>query len=94
MGDSGVEILEVVIVLKSEYAERFAPTVEHLQSLGLRIESKDEGNGVVEGTLPADKLAAVRGHPCVSYARVDFEYIAEPPSGVAEPDETGHEQTD
>lgn len=92
MDHKAVEVLDVVIVLKSECAERFAPTVQQLQSLGLRVVSPDQDNGVVEGTLPADELSAVRGLPCVSYVRVDFEYIAESPSGDAKTDTTGHEQ--
>ena len=77
---SELEVLDVEVVLKGEYAGRNNEAYAQLQSHGLSILDKDEDDGVVEGTIPADRLAELQRLDCVAYVRTVLEYIAEKPA--------------
>src|SRR5665213_397326 len=75
------EVSDVVIVLKSECAaEKLPQTTDALKKLGMEIESIDEGNGVVCGTVDAGKVEEIRKWPCINYVRVESTYIADYPA--------------
>jgi hypothetical protein len=75
------EVSDIVIVLKTECAEKMDETLAALKGLGMEVEETDDANGVVEGTIDAGKLAEIRKWPCVEYVRVEFTYIADYPAG-------------
>ncbi|HET6250987.1 MAG TPA: hypothetical protein VFE47_25080 [Tepidisphaeraceae bacterium] len=81
MEHQDAEVSDITIVLKKECADKFNATVEQVKNLDMTVESTDADNGVIEGTVPADKLSHIRAWPCVEYVRVDFTYIADYPPG-------------
>ena len=81
MEHQDAEVSDVTIVLKTECAEKLAETAGTLKTMGMAVEQIDADNGVVEGTIAADKVAEIRKWPCVQYVRVEFTYIAEYPPG-------------
>lgn len=74
------ELSDITVVLKAECAEKLDDTVAELRKLEMEIDQTDADNGIVEGTVRADKLANIRSFPCVQYVRVEFTYIADYPS--------------
>ncbi|MDB5330073.1 MAG: hypothetical protein JWP03_1224 [Phycisphaerales bacterium] len=83
MEHQDAEVSDITVVLKAECAEKLDETVTALKGLGMEVEEVDDGNGVVEGTIDAGKLAAIKKWPCVEYVRVEFTYIADYPLGDA-----------
>lgn len=75
------EVSDIVVIINKECADKIDETVDALKRLEMQIENIDHENGVIEGTLVADKVAPVRKWPCVSYVRVEFTYVAEHPAG-------------
>jgi|HubBroStandDraft_1064217.scaffolds.fasta_scaffold518731_2 hypothetical protein len=78
---SGAEITEVVIVLNNAYENRMAEAVEKLKAAGMEVDSTDEENDVVNGTIESYKLDALRKLDCVNYIRTVMTYIADYPPG-------------
>jgi hypothetical protein len=70
---------EVVIILEPLDDEQMKGVVSGLQSRGLRVDSVDNDNSVVEGTIEAVRVAQVESMPSVRYVRKEFTYIAEFP---------------
>jgi hypothetical protein len=91
MPHQDAEVSDITIVLKKECAEKFYETVEQVQKLEMTVESTDADNGVIEGTILADKLGHIRAWPCVEYVRVDFTYIADSPPGGSRNQDTDDE---
>ena len=81
MEHQDAEVSDVIIVLKAECCDKLDETADELKKLGMEIEKTDADNGIVEGTLGADKVGTIRKWPCVDYVRVDFTYIADYPPG-------------
>lgn len=78
------EVSDITVVLKPECAEgKLDETVAALKKAGMAVENTDGDNGVVEGTLDAQKVAEIKGWPCVEYVRIEFTYIADYPQGDA-----------
>lgn len=75
-----VEMLDVMITLEVSAPDQIRPIVAELQKSGLKVVKTDEANGVVEGTIAADKLVAIKRTRGVRYVRSRFEYMASPPS--------------
>jgi hypothetical protein len=93
------EVSDVVVILKRECAEgKFDETVSALKNMQMAIDETDADNGMVQGTIQAEKLDVVRKWPCVEYVRVDFTYIADYPQGDTrnqdEPDDSSVDDED
>jgi hypothetical protein len=93
MEHEDAEVSDILVVLKAECAEKLGPTVDALKKLGMEVENTDADNGVIEGTLPTDKLAEIRKWECVQYVRVDFTYIADYPPGDPRNQDAAEEAT-
>jgi len=74
------EMLDLVITLDVSAPQQIPPIVAELQKAGLSVVKVDEANGVVEGTLSAEKLASLKQTRGVRHVRSRFEYMASPPS--------------
>jgi hypothetical protein len=77
--DQPLEMIDVEIVLAAECADDNAGAAATIAALGVEIESVNDDEGVVEATIPADRLLALKRLPCVAYVRTVMAYIAEPP---------------
>jgi hypothetical protein len=71
------EELDVDVVLKAEYACRNGEAVEQLRAHGLAVVGEVSPEGVIEGTIRADRLADLKRLDCVAYVRSVFPYVAE-----------------
>jgi hypothetical protein len=80
------EMLDVVITLDVSGPDEIPLIVAELQKGGLSDVKVDQANGVVEGTLAAEKHVSIRRTRGVSYVRNRFEYMASPSS--SEPKKT------
>lgn len=78
------EMIDVDVVLQADYNGRNAEAYDELQAQGLEIVDKDDDDGVVEGTLPADRLGELKKLSCVAYVRHVFTYLSETPEATAE----------
>ena len=74
------EMLDVIVTLDVSAPPEIPPVLAELKGLGLGIVKVDEQNGVVEGSIVAGKLAALRRAHRVRYVRPRFEYLAKPPA--------------
>ena len=81
MDHQDAEVSDITIVLKAECAEKLDASAAELKKLGMEIDETDADNGVIEGTIGADKVADVKKWPCVEYVRVEFTYVADYPPG-------------
>jgi hypothetical protein len=70
---------EVVIILEPLDDEQMKRVVSELQSRGLRVDSVDNDNSVVEGTIESSRLHDIESAPSVGYVRQEFTYVAEFP---------------
>jgi len=77
MAEREEEELDVDVVLKAEYASRDGEAVEQLRAHGLAVVGEVSPEGVIEGTIRADRLADLKRLDCVAYVRSVFPYIAE-----------------
>ena len=73
------EFVEVVIVLEPLDDEQTQRVVKELETRGLQVDSVDNDNSVVEGTVDAARLRDIESAPSVRYVRKEFTYIAELP---------------
>jgi len=71
------EELDVDVVLKGEYAGRNDEAVEQLRANGLNVAGEVSPEGVIEGTIRADRLSDLKRLDCVADVRSVFPYIAE-----------------
>ena len=76
MRDEREEMCDVEVVLEESYVER-ETTLDELRRHGLEVMNTDRDDGVVEGTIPADRVAELRRLPSVAYVRIVFSYLAE-----------------
>ncbi len=90
---SDAEMTDVVIVLTTAYENRIAAAVEMLTAVGMEIDSTDQDNNVVEGTIESCKLEAIRKLECINYVRTVMTYIADYPAGDPR-DKDGSEDDD
>lgn len=81
MNHHDATIADIVVCLTSAYADRLDDAVAQLKAVGMEVCSADDDNSVVEGTINADQLGALRELDCVSYVRNVFTYIADYPPG-------------
>jgi hypothetical protein len=76
------EVSDVEVVLKAECDGRDDEVLGQLRGVGLEVVNFIADEGVVEGTLPADRVDALHKLDCVAYVRNVFTYIAQ--SGTAD----------
>jgi hypothetical protein len=86
MAESEEEMSDVMVVLADEPGMTVQEAVAKLQAAQLSVTNVDEDDGVVEGTIDAGKVAALRGLPFVKYVRDVFNYVNKPDPGDDEPD--------
>ena len=70
------EVCDVEVVLGGDYAGRNEAALNRLRGVGLKVVDVIGDEGVVEGTLPAERLDALQKLDCVAYVRNVFTYIA------------------
>jgi hypothetical protein len=68
---------DVFVVLEAKCAEKLDDAVRELKKLGMHVTATDPNDGVVEGTIPTDKLVQLKQWDCVADVRIDFTYIAQ-----------------
>jgi hypothetical protein len=83
------EVSDVEIVLKDTGPAGNSKAVDALRAHGLHVTDVDDADGVVEGTISADRVEELKRLPCVAYLRDVFTYVAEEDSDVEQP-EGGH----
>ena len=71
------EVSDVEVVLKSDCPGGNPAAIASLREHGLQVTDVDDVDGVVEGTIPADRLDELKRLPCVAYLRDVFTYVAE-----------------
>jgi hypothetical protein len=76
MTEQPEEICDVEVILEEPYAERES-TINDLRGHGLEVTNVDRDDGVVEGTIPADKVLELRRLESVAYVRIVFTYLAQ-----------------
>jgi hypothetical protein len=69
------EMLDIVVMLDVTSPTEMATAVEGLKQAGLQVVNVNNDEGVVEGTIPAEKYAALRKAPKVKYVRDRFRYM-------------------
>ena len=70
---------EVVIILEPLDDKQMKGVVGDLESRGLRVDSVDNDNSVVEGTIESSRLHDLSSAPFVNYVRQEYTYVAEFP---------------
>jgi hypothetical protein len=70
---------EVVIILEPLDDEQMKGVVADLESRGLRVDSIDNDNSVVEGTIESSRLHDIQSAPSVDVVRQEYTYVAEFP---------------
>jgi hypothetical protein len=71
------EISDIVVVLEESVTHKIEELVLTIKSAGVCVESIDNDNGVIEGTVPSGKLKSIQAIPGVKYVRDVFNYLAE-----------------
>jgi hypothetical protein len=71
--------IEVVIILEPLSDEQTKGVVAELERRGLRVDSVDNDESVVEGTVEVARLPEIESAPSVRYVRKEFTYLAESP---------------
>jgi hypothetical protein len=70
---------EVVIILEPLDDGQMKGVVGDLESRGLRVDSVDNDNSVVEGTIESSRLHDIQSAPSVDVVRQEYTYVAEFP---------------
>ena len=73
MSEDYEEMCDVEVVLRDPNA------IDELRRHGLTVTNVDRDDGVVEGTISANKLPELRQLDSVAQARIVFSYLVEPP---------------
>ena len=76
MAEQPKEVCDVEVVLRGDYAGGNEAALDRLRGVGLKVVNVIGDEGVVEGTLPAERLDALQKLDCVAYVRNVFTYIA------------------
>ena len=70
------EVADVDVVLKSGYPGGNGAAVAELRAHGLHVNDVNDVEGVVGGTILADRLGELQRLPCVADVRDVFTYLA------------------
>jgi hypothetical protein len=81
MNHHDAEIADVVIVLSDQGQVPLDDAIDRLKAVGLEIVDTNPDEGVVEGSIQADKVHDLKKVPGVSYVRSVFTYTADYPEG-------------
>jgi hypothetical protein len=77
MGNQEVEMSDVIVVLDELDDDQTQVVVNALKALGMCIESVDNENSVVEGSVATARLGEIKKVQFVRYVRNVFNYEAE-----------------
>ena len=75
------EITDVVVVLDTQRAQSIQDACEALKLVGLAIDEIKDEEGVIEGSICADKVPHLKSVIGVAYVRSVFTYTADYPVG-------------
>lgn len=81
MNHHDAEIADVFIVLSDQGQEPIDQAIGRLKAVGLEIVDTNPDEGVIEGSICADKVHDLKKVPGVSYVRSVFTYTADYPEG-------------
>ena len=74
---SDAEVADIVVIIDEKFAGRNQEVVDRLKNAGMRIDSVDDDDGAVEGTVEAAKLPEIEKIEGVEDVRIVFAYIAD-----------------
>jgi hypothetical protein len=77
MGHQESEMTDVVVVLDELDDHQTQATADQFTVIGMIVESVDQENSVIEGTIDTTKLAELKKVQHVRYVRTVFSYTAE-----------------
>jgi hypothetical protein len=77
MADQDVEITDIVVVFDESAEGSMDDLVAELTQAGVKIETVDRDNGVVEGSIETVKVKPLEKLPHVKYVRGVFNYLSE-----------------
>ena len=77
MSHQEIEITDVVVVLDELEDQQTRAAAEQLKLVGMIVETVDDENGVIEGTVEITKLQEIKKVQQVRYVRTVFSYTAE-----------------
>src|SRR3954470_2664517 len=75
------EVCDVTVILKQAYEDKLQEAVDQLKKAGLKVESADDDNSVVEGSIESCNVHALEHLDCVQYVRKTMTYNTEYPAG-------------
>ncbi|HEY8749852.1 MAG TPA: hypothetical protein VIM11_17850 [Tepidisphaeraceae bacterium] len=81
MNHHDAEITDVVVVLDGNGAKMMDAAVKSLKDFGLEVSNINTDEGVIEGSIDADKVAQLKNVAGVCYVRSVFTYTADYPCG-------------
>jgi hypothetical protein len=81
MNHHDAEMSDVVVVLSDDAVREVDASVQLLASAGLCVSDVNKEEGVVEGSIPADKVHQLNAVQGVRYVRNVFSYTADFPTG-------------
>ncbi len=90
-----IEMTDVIVVLDDLTDEQTQQVVQTLKTAGLSVQSVDNDNSVVEGSVEAARVHELHKVQCVRYVRSVFTYFAEQPTaGEASGDDDADQYED
>jgi hypothetical protein len=81
MNHHDAEITDVIVVLDDAASREVDASVKLLASAGLNVSDVNKEEGVVEGSIAADKVHQLNAVQGVRYVRNVFTYTADYPTG-------------
>jgi len=81
MNHHDAEITDVVVVLDGQGSKSIDSAVESLKKLGLEVDTINNDEGVVEGSIDTAKVPTLKSVPGVCYVRSVFTYTVVFPTG-------------
>jgi hypothetical protein len=81
MNHHDAEMTDVIVVLTDAAAQEVDASVQLLSSAGLSVSDVNKDEGVVEGSILADKVHQLNAVQGVRYVRNVFSYTADYPAG-------------
>jgi hypothetical protein len=92
MANQEIEITDVVVVLDELDDPTTEQVVIKLKGIGLCVETVDNDNSVVEGSIDTNRMHDLKKIEHVRYVRQVFSYLAENGSGESAADEDDYEE--
>lgn len=92
MANQEIEITDVVVVLDELDDATTEQVVKKLKEMGLCVETVDNDNSVVEGSIDTHRLHDLKKIEHVRYVRQVFSYLAENASGECASDEDNYDE--